>query len=335
MKVTPSQQVMLKVRILEVDRNAARDLGINWGGKTNSVGFVTGLSTISGTNSTSGVANVAGAFTGAGSVLTPFGALLARVVNSNSVKIDTLLTALEDKGMVRSLAEPDLVALSGEKATFLVGGEIPIPVVQGTNVTNGSLGIGANYAPNITVDWKKYGVGLDFTPTVLNDGIINLQLDPSVTEVDNVNSLTVNGTTIPSLSERRAHTAVELRDGQSFAIAGLLQAQSNLDIAQLPWLGNVPILGTLFRSTSYQKHESDLVIIVSPYLVRPVRPGQKLATPFDTTLSANDIDLFLMGDTERKKQYTEWVTTGGGLNGPYGHILTDLTPRANPIVTRY
>ena len=112
-----------------------------------------------------------------------------------------------------------------------------------------------------------------------------------------------------------------MRDGQSFAIAGLLQAQDVNQLSQLPWLGNVPVLGALFRSTNYQKAETDLVVIVTVHLVRPAAPGKHLATPFDTTLSANDVDLFLMGDTERKKKYTEFVTSGGGLQGPYGHIL--------------
>jgi pilus assembly protein CpaC len=316
MKVSPSQQVMLKVRILEVDRNAGRDLGINWFGKTNSVSFATGLGALPTT-----AANNSGVFPGSGSTATSFGVLLANVVNTHGVSIDLLLSALEEKGLVKSLAEPDLVALSGEKATFLAGGEIPIPVVQGTNATNGTLGIGVNYTPNISIEWKQYGVGLDFTPTVLNNGIINLQLNPSVTEVNTANSLNINGTTVPSLIERKAHTAVELRDGQSFAIAGLLQAQSSDSISQLPWLGNVPVLGALFRSTDFQKNQTDLVIIVSPHLVRPVRPGQHLATPFDTSLQANDVDLFLMGDTERHKRYTDYVTSGGGLQGPYGHIL--------------
>jgi pilus assembly protein CpaC len=317
MKVSPSQQVMLKVRILEVDRNAGRDLGISWFGKTNSVSFATGL----GPQPTTPAANNSGVFPGAGSTASSFGVLLANVVNTHGVSIDALLSALESKGLVKSLAEPDLVALSGEKATFLAGGEIPVPVVQGTNATNTTLGIGVNYTPNISIEWKQFGVGLDFTPTVLSNGIINLSLNPSVTEINTANSLNINGTTVPSLTERKAHTAVELRDGQSFAIAGLLQAQDSQSINQLPWLGNVPVLGALFRSTDFQKSQTDLVIIVSPHLVRPVRPGQHLGTPFDTALQSNDVDLFLMGDTERKKRYTDYVTSGGGLQGPYGHIL--------------
>ena len=172
MKVLPSQQVMLKVHILEVDRNAGRDLGINWFGTTNRLSFATGLGA-----STTTATNNSGVFPGSGSTSTSFGTLLANVVNTHGVSINLLLSALEQKGLVRSLAEPDLVALSGERATFLAGGEIPVPVVQGTNATNTTLGVGVNYTPNISIEWKQYGVGLEFTPTVLNNGIINLQLN--------------------------------------------------------------------------------------------------------------------------------------------------------------
>ena len=163
---------------------------------------------------------------------------------------------------------------------------------------------------------------LGFEPTVLNTGLINLHLTPQVCQVATTTTpVIVNGTTIPELTTRSADTDVELRDGQSFAIAGLLQAQDVNELSQLPWLGNVPVLGALFRSTNYQKAETDLVVIVTVHLVRPVPPGKHLVTPFDTTLPANDVDLFLMGDTERKKKYTEFVTSGGGLQGPYGHVL--------------
>ena len=165
------------------------------------------------------------------------------------------------------------------------------------------------------------GITLNFIPTVLNTGLINLHLTPDVCEVSTTSPVVVNGTTIPELTERSANTTVELRDGQSFAIAGLLQAQDIDQLSQLPWIGSVPVLGALFRSTNYQKAETDLVVIVTVHLVRPVPPSKHLATPFDNTLQANDIDLFLMGDVERKKKYTEFVTSGGGLQGPYGHIL--------------
>ena len=261
-----------------------------------------------------GVSNsiLSAVFPGVASSAAPFGALLAQVINTHGLQIDALISALEEKGLVKTLAEPDLVALSGETAKFLAGGEIAVPVVQ--------PGSGGS-TPTVTIEWKNYGVGLAFTPTVLNKGIINLRLDPSVSELDTAHAILVNGSLIPGIIDREVHTSVELRDGQSFAIAGLLQAQSNNDISQIPWLGNVPVLGALFRSTSYQKQETDLVVIVSPHLVRPVAPGQHLATPFDTTLPANDIDLFLMGDTERQKRYTDYVASGEGLTGPYGHIL--------------
>ena len=243
----------------------------------------------------------------------PFGSLLAQVVNTHGVRIDTLISALEDKGLVKSLAEPNLIAQSGEKASFFAGGQIPIPTVQPGSV--------AGTTPTVTVQYYPCGVTLNFVPTVLNTGLINLHLNPDVCQISTATPVHVNGTVIPELTERSANTTVELRDAQSFAIAGLLQAQTADQIAQLPWLGNLPVLGTLFRSTNYQKQETDLVVIVTPLLVRPVAAGKHLATPFDTSLQSNDADLFLMGDTERKKKYTEFVTSGGGLQGPYGHIL--------------
>jgi len=272
MKVAPSQQVMLKVRILEVDRNAGRDLGINWFGTSHNVSFATGLG-----GAPTTAANNSGVFPGSGSTESSFGALLANVVNTHGVSINLLLSALEEKGLVRSLAEPDLVALSGEKATFLAGGEIPIPVVEGTNATNGTLGVGVNYTPNVSIEWKQYGVGLDFTPTVLNNGIINLQLNPSVTEVNTANSLNINGTTVPSLIERKAHTAVELRDGQSFVIAGLIDNRVTDIWNKVPGLGDIPILGNFFKSKSAQKSNSELMVLctvhrISPNAVPPAGP---------------------------------------------------------------
>ncbi|HXZ15462.1 MAG TPA: type II and III secretion system protein family protein, partial [Roseiarcus sp.] len=239
-------------------------------------------------------------------------ALLANVINTHGLRIDALISALEDKGLVKTLAEPDLIAQSGEKANFFAGAEVPVPTVQ-----PGTIGT----TPTVTVNYYPCGVTLNFVPTVLNTGLINVHLGPQVCQVSSTTSVVVNGTTIPELNTRSADTTVELRDGQSFAIAGLLQAQDINQLSQLPWLGNVPVLGALFRSTNYQKAETDLVVIVTVHLVRPVPPGKHLVTPFDTTLPANDVDLFLMSDTERKKKYTEFVTGGGGLQGPYGHIL--------------
>jgi pilus assembly protein CpaC len=240
----------------------------------------------------------------------PFGVILAEIVNKG-VQIDTLVSALETKGLLQRLAEPNLVALSGDTASFQAGGQFPVPVA----VTSG-IGIATP-----TIEFKDFGVLLRFRPTVLSDGIINLSINPEVSELNFTNAVTISGTTIPSLIVRRATTTVELRDGQSFAIAGLLQADSSRNISQLPWIGSVPVLGALFRSASYQKNESDLVIIVTPAFVRPAPPGARLATPFDTTVPSNDVDLFVFGETEQRKRYTDYVASGGEIQGPYGYML--------------
>jgi pilus assembly protein CpaC len=302
MKIASTQQVMLKVRFLEVSREGGRQLGVNWfvgdkgrgvtiGGQTPFVGQAPGTGTATGGGGIplfQSVGALAGATSG------PFGVAIANLVNRGTT-VDVMVNALESKGLVRRLAEPDLVALSGDTASFLAGGEFPIPVVQSN--TSG--------VPTITVDYKPFGVELTFMPTVLATG---------------VNAVRVSGFDIPALTKRQAKTTIELRDGQSFAIAGLLQNTSRGDISQLPWIGSVPVLGALFRSTGYQQNETDLVIIVTPHLVRPAAPGQQLASPLDTTLPANDPDVFLMGQLERKK-FTEYVTSGGDIQGPYGHII--------------
>ena len=333
MRVAPSQQVMLKVRFLEVDRTAGRDLGVNFfAGNKNGIG-VSGLGAISNsansnltattlngaaTNTTQttsiGGALTSGVFPGAAATLTPFGSLLAQVINVNGLRVDTLISALEEKGLVKTLAEPDLISQSGQRAQFFAGSLIPIPTVQPGSV--------AGTTPTVTTTYYPCGVTLGFEPTVLNTGLINVHLTPQVCQVAATTTpVLVNGTTIPELNSRSADTDVELRDGQSFAIAGLLQVQDVNELSQLPWFGNVPVLGALFRSTNYQKSETDLIVIVTVHLVRPAAPGTHIVTPLDTTLPANDVDLFLMGQTERKKKYTEFVTGGGGMQGPYGHVL--------------
>jgi len=329
MKVQSAQQVMLKVRFLEATRDAGQALGVNWFAANNkgTRGVSTGLlgnlaagrPSLGGVNA-GGVANATsagvpifgalGTLAGASSASQPFGVALANLVNKGT-SIDALVTALESKGLVRRLAEPDLIALSGDTASFLAGGEIPIPVVQSN----------AGSAPTIAVEYKPFGVQLTFMPTVLANGIINLRLAPSVSEIDTANSVQVSGFTIPALTKREARTTVELRDGQSFAIAGLLQSTNVEDISQLPGIGSIPVLGALFRSTSYQKNETDLVIIVTPHLVRPAAPGEHLATPFDQHVPGNSVDVFAMGQLGRKKKYSEFVASGGDLQGPYGHII--------------
>jgi pilus assembly protein CpaC len=309
--VAPSQQVELKVQFLEASRDAERDLGVNWFGANSSGtrGASSGIGQPNvGTTPVSGVPIIQSVNTLV-SGGTPFGVVLANLVNKGA-KIDVMVSALETKGLVRRLAEPNLVALSGDTARFLAGGEFPVPILAGT---------GTGATPSI--EFKKFGVSLAFTPTVLNRGLINMRIAPEVSELDPAAGVTIQGTTVPGLVTRNAQTTIELRDGQSFAIAGLLQSRNVRSIDQLPWLGTVPVLGSLFRSAAYQNHESDLVIIVTPHLVRPGTPVDKIATPFDQRLPSNDVDFFLNGQMEVPKRYSDYVTSGGGVQGPYGYII--------------
>jgi pilus assembly protein CpaC len=308
MKVAPSQQVLLKVRFLEASRSAERDLGVNLysANKAGTSGVNTGTSLLNSSAATGlPLLKTIAALTG-GSGASPFVTAIGKFGN-----VDILISALEEKGLVRELAEPDLVALSGDTASFLAGGEVPIPVVQPSS--------GAT--PTITVDYKQFGVQLTFQPTVLANGMINLRLTPSVSELDYANAIENQGFLIPALKKREARTTIELRDGQTFAIAGLLQSEGLRNISQVPWIGSVPVLGALFRSSAYQQKETDLVVIVTPHLVAPIVPGQRVASPLDHHLPSNDMDFFLLGQTEVPKKYTEYVTSGGGLAGPYGHIV--------------
>ncbi|MGH6726297.1 MAG: type II and III secretion system protein family protein, partial [Pseudolabrys sp.] len=214
----------------------------------------------------------------------PFGFLLGHIA-ANGASTDIMINALEQKGIARSLAQPNLVALSGDTASFLAGGEYPIPV-------SGQFG-------QVTVDYKKYGVGLAFTPTVLDHGLINLKIEPEVSQIDTTHTVAVTtGVSVPALTVRRASTTIELRDGQSFMIGGLLQTDNKNQIDQLPWLGSVPVLGALFSSKSYQQNQTDLAIIVTPHLVQPMRPGDVVKTPFDDSLALSDVDFFLLGKTD-------------------------------------
>jgi len=308
MTVAPSQQVMLEVRFLEASRSAERDIGVNWfGTKPNGNVVSTGVGTANnGMSVTQGGTALLSASGGG-----PFGVVLANVVNSGAGNLNVMISALESQGLVRRLAEPNLVTLSGETAKFLAGGEFPIPTVSGTTA-NGAT-------PTFLM--QPYGVSLSFVPTVLRNHLINLRIAPEVSELDYANSVTISGTTIPSILQRNAQTTIELRDGQSFAIAGLLQNRSVRNLDQLPWLGSVPVLGSLFRSAAYQNSESDLVIIVTVHLVHPVTPADHLATPFDQRLPSNDVDFFANGQMEIPKRYSDYVTSGGGVQGPYGAII--------------
>ena len=261
--VSAPMQVMLEVRFVEASRQAGRELGFQW-----NVFGSRGVANIGITSAGRQPANhrahqfatnipIGEVAAGVISGVSPFGFALGRMM-TNGTAIDVLINALEQRGLVRTLAEPNLTALSGDTASFLAGGEYPIPVA----------GTGVN---QITVEYKRYGVGLAFTPTVLRDGLINLKIEPEVSQFDPNNGIVlgIGLPPIPALIVRRASTTIELRDGQSFLIGGLLQNETKANQEQIPWIGSVPVLGQLFASRSYLKKESDLAIIVTPRLVKP------------------------------------------------------------------
>ncbi len=293
LSIGSSQQVMLEVRFSEIKRSALKNLGVSWffgsdGGKLDgvigggaSVRPLVDTETGAITGSQKTVEAVQGSF-----------AVVSRAFRALGADFNVQLDALERKGAVTTLAEPTLVALSGETASFLAGGEFPVPVVQG----GASGGAGATNTA-ITVQWKPFGVSLAFTPTVLADGVINMVVAPEVSSIDPSAAIVINGLTIPGLQTRRAKTTVELRDGESFALAGLLRRDFQDTVRQIPLLGSLPIIGTLFRSSGFNKEETELVMIVTPHLVRPVRNGT-LKTPSDRVQPPNEADLFLLGRTD-------------------------------------
>ncbi len=300
LSVGASQQVMLEVRFSEVKRSALKQLGIS--------GF------LSGSNGFGGAVGGGAGLVGAGpptlgAISDSFG-ILQRGFNVLGLNIDATLEALERKGAITTLAEPTLVALSGQTASFLAGGEFPIPVVQG----GGDEGGGSN---RITVEFKPFGVSLAFTPTVLADGVINMVVAPEVSSIDPSASIVINNLRIPGLQTRRAKTVVELRDGESFAMAGLLRRDFSSTVRQFPVLGSIPIIGTLFRSSNFSRDETELVIIVTPRLVRPVRAGT-LRAPTDRVRPPHEADLFLGGRTDTGVGILPEVGVHGDFNSTSG-----------------
>ena len=286
LKVATPLQVMLKVRIAEVNRSAMKQIGVNLLNRTSGTGHLFGIG--QGNPGTINIAKgPANPFTGVVPE-TVTGATFNNIAGGTTLGLfgrifgmDLLgtLDLLQNDGFITTLAEPNLTALSGETASFLAGGEFPIPVSQ-------SLGA-------VTIEYKQYGVGLAFTPIVLDDGRISLRVRPEVSELSDAGSVKLNGFTVPALTTRRAETTVELGSGQSFMIAGLLQNRSSNSVQKAPFLGDLPILGMLFRSTSYQRNETELVIIVTPYLVRP--SSQHLATPTAGYRMPTDAEQILEG----------------------------------------
>lgn len=282
-RVVDPQQVQLDVRILEVNRNAGRALGVQLGNAGDD--FTTPAASGDIGTQISGVLRIAGG------------------------QVDVVINALEAKGLARRLANPQLVTSNGVEANFIVGGEVPITIAQANEDGSGTTP---------TTTFRDVGVKLAFLPKVLDGGMISLRVQP---EVSNIDEQFTGADGQPGFSTRRADTTVSLMDGQSFAIAGLLQVDNTRSIDQTPWLGQVPILGALFRSTEFQKRETDLVILVTPHLVDPASPNQPLQSPLDNTRSSDDVELFLLGMMEVDRDTIKGFRTGEGIVGPYGHMI--------------
>lgn len=288
--VSSPQQVMLEVRFAEVNRNVGEKLGVSGFGGSADGDFRSVIG--------SGASSVADPLLGNRLQLDPlldqFG-IFSALFKIGDVDIEAFLNVLEEQGLSKTLAEPTLVALSGEKASFLAGGEFPIPVVQG-----GGGGGGGGGQQAITIQFKSFGVSLGFTPTVLGDNVINLIVEPEVSSLDPSASVTINGLTVPGLQTRRASTTLELRDGESFVLAGLLRSEFQTNVQQLPILGSIPIIGSLFRSSRFQKGETELLIVVTPRLVKPMRPDQ-VRLPTDRVADPDAAETLLLGQDYKPK----------------------------------
>jgi pilus assembly protein CpaC len=259
-----SEQVILEVRILEASRSALQDVGVDLSVFNKSFNIASGNGLIG---------------------INPPNSIFSTHGGSGNITIDTALEALEEKGIVKTLAKPNLVAISGQKASFLAGGEFPFPVPQGLD--------------KIAIEFRPYGVKLNFTPVVQDNGWIRMAVEPEVSQLDQNNALTINGIRVPALSVRRANTMLELRPGDSFAMAGLFQHSYVNDAQQTPALGSIPVLGALFRSARWKRDESELLIIVTPRLATPADHH----TPLVDSLPGPEptpADLFLLGKVGQK-----------------------------------
>jgi pilus assembly protein CpaC len=305
------QQVQLQVRIAEVSKSGIRSLGVSWIQKGSD--FSSAVSPGKGLTGTAELADF-GLSGGAlsGSSLTAVG-ILPRA------DIAFFLEALEENQYLRLLANPTLVALNGEEAGFLAGGEFPVPVVQGSG------GGGDSGASAISIEYKEYGIKLNFRPVVLGDGRIRLYASPEVSELDYANGTTVNGTSVPGILSRKAETTVELKSGQSFAMAGLLSNSATASNSSIPGIGDLPVLGPLFRSVRYQNKETELVVLVTANLVEPMNLDPKTAPlPGFLHKAPNDWKLYIDGDIEAQDLSkldtvdAEWLRRLGldQLNGP-------------------
>ena len=300
LKVTSGQQVMLRVRVGEMQRNAMKQLGFNWGG-FNSGQFALGTGLLKNATYPG-----AGALpTGVGLRENTFGALMGNITTGGST-ITAMIDALEENNLFKLLAEPNLVAMSGEEAEFLAGGEFPIPI--------------SSQDDTVTIEFKEFGVSVKFLPQVLSDSRIRIAVSPEISELSEANSIKLDNITIPGLTTRRAKTTVELAPGESFMIAGLLRDQANTTINQLPGLGELPVLGALFRSTDFQRQETELVIAVTPYLVDPAT-GDEVRLPTDNYRASSMMEQFFYGALGQTSEKTARLSQKPSLEGPIGFMV--------------
>jgi pilus assembly protein CpaC len=307
MSVGGVQQVMLKVRFAEMQRSVSKSLssslalnGTGFGGDLGINGGTGTLNNSGGVSTTLG-GNIPATNSNVGAIAFGF--------NAGSLQVGLLLEALERKGVVRTLAEPNLTALSGQEATFLAGGEYPVPVSQ----DNGE----------VTVEFKPFGIELAFVPRVVDTKLINLELKAAVSDIDPTKGISINGFSIDAFTRRETSTTVELQDGESFAIAGLIEDNFLDNSSQLPWLGDIPVLGALFRSADYQRSQTELVIIITAHLVTPTR-GEALALPTDRVKPPSERDLFLFGRTTASERPTRGAASEVAkqdFSGSYGYVM--------------
>ena len=300
MVVSGKQQVMLKVRFAEMQRSVSKQLSTSLA--VDALGSSGNGAALSGSRLNSTQVNSTGVASGNDAGAAFFG------FDIGSVEIGILLQALEQKGVVRTLAEPNLTALSGQEATFLAGGEYPVPVAQDNDTTS--------------VEFKPFGVELNFVPRVVDGDVINLELAAAVSSIDPTNGINTGSFTVDAFRRRDTSTTVALRDGESFAIAGLLQDDFRDTNGQVPWLGDIPILGALFRSADYARSQTELVIIVSAHLVTPTR-GEALALPTDRVRLPSEADLFLNGKVVKKNRPTGSAgeVAKQDFTGSYGYVM--------------
>jgi pilus assembly protein CpaC len=298
-----NQQVMIEVVIAEMTRTLGKQLAVNWDAAIASgnqfftiQNFLSDLIALDDDGASSSL------------LVSDRVDLLGSFVNGNVFALNYFIDAATNSGLAKVLAKPTLLARSGQKASFLAGGEVPIPIAPG-----GAFG-------SITIEFKQFGVGVEFAPTVLGGDRIHLEVSPEVSEPDFNIGAAVGGSVTPGFITRRASTSVELGDGQSFAIAGLLQDNVAEAVEKYPLLGDVPILGALFRSVRYQKKETELVLIVTPRLVKPL-PAGEFRLPTDSFVEPSDFEFYLLGAMEAQREGDSDGTQSAGLVGPSGHRL--------------